>query len=145
MFCVLQSSVRGCRFSVMFVYCMIKCVKCSPVPASFFPYLSTSLQSPFFKTSYEQNECYIIHLICCLFYINTGCAAVFMWVCRAAYTILLKYTSIDAVHILFMIANISVTCAAQLPVTERVWGDNVKLQTSFLAHPFLTRLDCRTV
>ncbi len=36
MFCVRQSSVRGCRFSVMFVYCMIKCVKCSPVPASFF-------------------------------------------------------------------------------------------------------------
>ncbi len=46
-FCVRQSSVRGCRFSVMFVYLIIKVIKCSPVPASFFPYLSTSLQSPF--------------------------------------------------------------------------------------------------
>ncbi len=63
-----------------------------------------------------------IHLICCLFYINTGCAAVFMWVCRVAYTILLKY----AVHILFMTANRSVPRATQLPVTERVWADNVK-------------------
>ncbi len=42
-FCVRQSSVRGCRFSFVFVYFIIKCVKCSPVPASFFPYLSTSL------------------------------------------------------------------------------------------------------
>ncbi len=38
-----QSSVRGCRFSVMFVYFIIKCFECSPVPASFFPYLSTAL------------------------------------------------------------------------------------------------------
>ncbi len=37
-----QSSVRGCRFSFVFVY-LIKCVECSPVPASFFPYLLTSL------------------------------------------------------------------------------------------------------
>ncbi len=43
MFCVWQSSVRGCRFSVMFVFIISKCLKCSPVPASFFPYLSTSL------------------------------------------------------------------------------------------------------
>ncbi len=43
MFCVRQSSVRGCRFSFVFVYFIIKCVKCSPVPASFFPYLLTSL------------------------------------------------------------------------------------------------------
>ncbi len=43
MFCVRQSSVRGCRFSFVFVYFMIKVFKCSPVPASFFPYLSTSL------------------------------------------------------------------------------------------------------
>ncbi len=43
MFCVRQSSVRGCRFSFVFVYFIIKCVKCSPVPASFFPYLSYSL------------------------------------------------------------------------------------------------------
>ncbi len=42
MFCVRQSSARGCRFSVMFVY-LIKCVKCSPVPASFFPYIRTAL------------------------------------------------------------------------------------------------------
>ncbi len=56
-----------------------------------------------------------------------------MWVCRAAYTILLKYAGIAAVHILFMIANISVPRAMQLAVTERVWVDNVKLRTSFLA------------
>ncbi len=43
MFCVWQSSVRGCRFSVMFVYMVIKMFKCSPVPASFFPYISTAL------------------------------------------------------------------------------------------------------
>ncbi len=43
MFCVWQSSVRGCRFSVMFVYFVIKMFKCSPVPASFFPYISTAL------------------------------------------------------------------------------------------------------
>ncbi len=35
--------MRGCRFSFVFVYFIIKCVKCSPVPASFFPYISTSL------------------------------------------------------------------------------------------------------
>ncbi len=34
-----QSSVRGCRFSFVFVYL----IKCSPVPASFFPYISTAL------------------------------------------------------------------------------------------------------
>ncbi len=39
-----QSSVRGCRFSFVFVYFIIKCLKSSPVPASFFPYLLTSLQ-----------------------------------------------------------------------------------------------------
>ncbi len=43
MFCVRQSSARGCRFSVMFVYLVIKMFKCSPVPASFFPYISTAL------------------------------------------------------------------------------------------------------
>ncbi len=43
-FCVRQSSVRGCRFSFVFVYFIIKVIKRSPVPASFFPYLSTSLQ-----------------------------------------------------------------------------------------------------
>ncbi len=43
MFCVRQSSVRGCRFSFVFVFIIIKCVKCSPVPASFFPYISSSL------------------------------------------------------------------------------------------------------
>ncbi len=56
-----------------------------------------------------------------------------MRVCRAAYTIILKYAGIAAVHILFMIANISVPRAAQLPVTERIWVDNVKLRTIFLA------------
>ncbi len=56
-----------------------------------------------------------------------------MWVCRAAYTILLKYDGIIAVHIFFMIANISIPCATPLPVTERVWVYNVKLRTSFLA------------
>ncbi len=87
-----------------------------------------------------------IHLICCLFYINTGCAAVFMRVCRAAYTILLKYAGIAAVHTLFMITNISVPRAMQFPVTECVWVDHVKLRTSFLARTrFLTRLDSRTV
>ncbi len=40
MFCVRQSSVRGCRFSFVFLYFIIKCVKCSPVPASFFPYIT---------------------------------------------------------------------------------------------------------
>ncbi len=49
-----------------------------------------------------------------------------MWVCRAAYTILLKYAGIAAVHILFMVANISVPRTMQLTVTERVWVDNVK-------------------
>ncbi len=42
-FCVRQSSVRGCRFSFVFVYLIIKCGKCSPVPTSFFPYISTAL------------------------------------------------------------------------------------------------------
>ncbi len=55
-----------------------------------------------------------------------------MWVCRAAYTILLKYAGIVAVHIFFMIANISVLHAMQLAVTGRVWVDDVKLRTSFL-------------
>ncbi len=41
MFCVWQSSVRGCRVSFEFVYFIIKVVECSPVPASFFPYLSS--------------------------------------------------------------------------------------------------------
>ncbi len=43
MFCVRQSSVRGCRFSFVFVYFIVKVITCSPVPASFFPYLLTSL------------------------------------------------------------------------------------------------------
>ncbi len=42
MFCVWQSSVRGCRFSFEFVYFIIKVVECSPVPASFFPYIRTA-------------------------------------------------------------------------------------------------------
>ncbi len=37
LFSVRQSSVRGCRFSLMFVYFIIEVFKCSPVPASFFP------------------------------------------------------------------------------------------------------------
>ncbi len=44
MFCVRQSSVRGCRFSFEFVYFTIKVVECSPVPASFFPYISSALR-----------------------------------------------------------------------------------------------------
>ncbi len=43
-----------------------------------------------------------------------------MWVCRAAYTILLKYAGIAAIHILFMIANSSVPRAMQFAVTGRV-------------------------
>ncbi len=42
--CVWQSSVRGCRFTFVFVYFIIKVSKCSQVPASFFPYLRTMLQ-----------------------------------------------------------------------------------------------------
>ncbi len=38
--------MRGCRFSFEFVYFTIKVVECSPVPASFFPYLSTALHWP---------------------------------------------------------------------------------------------------
>ncbi len=41
MFCVRQSFVRGCRFSLVFVYFIIKVFECSPVPTSFFPYLRT--------------------------------------------------------------------------------------------------------
>ncbi len=48
------------------------------------------------------------------------------------YTILLKYAGIASIHIL-LIANISVPHAMQLAATWRVWVDNVKLQTSFLA------------
>ncbi len=44
LFCVRQSSARGCRFSFVFVYFIIKVFKCSPVPGSFFPYLLTSLR-----------------------------------------------------------------------------------------------------
>ncbi len=36
-FCVWQSSVRGCRFSFVFVYFIIKVFECSLVPTSFFP------------------------------------------------------------------------------------------------------------
>ncbi len=36
-FCVRQSSVKGCHFSFVFVHFIIKVSKCSPVPASFFP------------------------------------------------------------------------------------------------------------
>ncbi len=53
MFCVRQSSARGCRFSVMFVYFIIKVVECSPVPASFFPYLLSALQRSFSIISYS--------------------------------------------------------------------------------------------
>ncbi len=56
MFCVRQSSVRGCRVSFVFVY-LIKCVKCSPVPASFFPYISTSLHcAQQFSAAQKQTE-----------------------------------------------------------------------------------------
>ncbi len=65
--------------------------------------------------------------------INTGWRTVLIWVCRAAYTILLKYASIAAIHVLFMIANISASRVMQLAVTDRVWVDNAKLQTCFLA------------
>ncbi len=58
MFCVRQSSARGCRFSVMFVY-LIKCVKCSPVPASFFPYIRTALQSSFRLSFYKSIRLYL--------------------------------------------------------------------------------------
>ncbi len=50
-----------------------------------------------------------------------------MWVCRAAYTILLQYAGIATIHILFMVTNISVPRAMQLTVTERVWVDNLIL------------------
>ncbi len=36
-FCVRQSSMRGCRFTFVFGYFVIKVFKCLPVPASFFP------------------------------------------------------------------------------------------------------------
>ncbi len=52
MFCVRQSSARGCRFSVMFGYFVIKMFKCSPVPASFFPYISTALHKPTRSSSF---------------------------------------------------------------------------------------------
>ncbi len=42
-FYVWQSSMRGCRFYFVFVYFVIKVFNCSPVPASFFPYLRTGL------------------------------------------------------------------------------------------------------
>ncbi len=64
-----------------------------------------------------------IHLICCLCYINTGCAAVFMWVCSAAYTVLLNYDAIATIHIPLIIKASRVM---QLAVTERVRVDNVK-------------------
>ncbi len=50
-----------------------------------------------------------------------------MWVCSAAYTILLKYVAIAAIHILLMITNISASRVMQLAVTEHLWVDNVKL------------------
>ncbi len=37
MFCVRQPSARGCRFTFVFVYFVIKVFKSSPVPASSFP------------------------------------------------------------------------------------------------------------
>ncbi len=44
--CVRQSSVRGCHFSFVFLYFIIKmCYMFAGPPASFFPYLSTSLQT----------------------------------------------------------------------------------------------------
>ncbi len=62
---------------------------------------------------------YLIHWLRLCFHVS----------CRAAYTILLKYAGIATVHILFMIANISVPRATQLPATEHVLLDNVKLRT----------------
>ncbi len=57
MFCVRQSSARGCRFSVMFVYFVIKMFKCSPVPASFFPYISTALQQSCGGSLLNHHQC----------------------------------------------------------------------------------------
>ncbi len=55
---VRQSSVRGCRFSFVFVYFVIKCVDCSLVPASFFPYLLTSLHwFPYLLTEQMCGSC----------------------------------------------------------------------------------------
>ncbi len=45
-FCVWQSSVRGCRFTFVFIY-VIKVFEYSPVPASFFPFYE--LRYNFFK------------------------------------------------------------------------------------------------
>ncbi len=56
-------------------------------------------------------------------------------VCRAAFTILLKYAGIAAIHILFMIANMSVPRAMQFAVTERVWVDNVNSRQVSLRAP----------
>ncbi len=68
-------------------------------------------------------------------FLNTGCAAVFMWVCRAAYTILFKYAGIAAIHILFMIAKHFDPRVMQFAVTGRGPLDKFSC-----AHPFLTRL-----
>ncbi len=44
---VCGSRPRGAAaFHLYLFILLLKCVKCSPVPASFFPYLSTSLQTP---------------------------------------------------------------------------------------------------
>ncbi len=56
MFCVWQSSVRGCRFSVMFVYFVIKMLKCSPVPASFFPYITNFITPILGQGSYRASR-----------------------------------------------------------------------------------------
>ncbi len=42
----------------------------------------------------------LMKFICAFALINTGCAALFMGVCSAAYTILLKNANIAAIHIL---------------------------------------------
>ncbi len=65
-----------------------------------------------------------IHLICSLCYINTGCAAVFMWVCSAAYTVLLNYDCYC--HHSYTVNDKGLAVVMQLAVTERVRVDNVK-------------------
>ncbi len=55
MFCVRQSSARGCRFSVMFGYFVIKMFKCSPVPASFFPYITNFITALNAYLEYEKH------------------------------------------------------------------------------------------
>ncbi len=47
--CVLCAAVvrEGLPLFICVCFLLLKCLKCSPVPASFFPYLSSSLQINF--------------------------------------------------------------------------------------------------